>query len=59
VDKPAVLLELKYDATADAAIDQIHRRGYQGKVAQYGGKVVLVGISYDATTKKHGCRIET
>ncbi len=59
VDKPAVLLELKYDATADAAIDQIRRKEYRGKVAQYGGKVVLTGINYDATTKKHGCRIET
>ena len=58
VDKPAILMELKYDKTADAAIDQIHRKEYHGKVAQYDGQVILVGINYDKETKKHECRIE-
>ena len=58
VNTPAILLELKYDQSADAAIDQIHRKEYQGKVAQYDGQVILVGINYDPKTKKHECKIE-
>lgn len=57
VDKPAILLELKYDKSADAAIDQIYRKEYHGKVAQYDGQVILVGINYDKEKKKHECRI--
>ena len=71
IDKPAILLELrstsgrllptgrkKYDKSAHAAIDQIHQKEYKGKVVQYGGKVILVGINYDSKTKKHDCKIE-
>ena len=57
-DKPAILLELKKDQAADAAIEQIHRKEYQGKVVQYGGEVILAGIDYDSKTKKHHCIIE-
>ena len=57
-DKPAILLELKKDLSADAAIEQIHRKEYKGKVTQYDGQVILVGINYDSKTKKHECRIE-
>ena len=59
VDKPAILLELKYDHSANAAIDQIHKNNYNGKVAQYGGEVILVGINYDRKTKQHKCHIES
>ena len=58
VNKPAILIELKCDKSADAAIDQIHRKIYHGKVSQYDGQVILVGINYDKETKKHDCRIE-
>jgi hypothetical protein len=58
VNKPAILLELKYDKSAAAAIDQIHRKEYTGKVAQYDGQVILVGINYDPKSKKHDCVIE-
>lgn len=57
-DKPAILLELKKDASADAAIEQIHRKEYKSKVADYDGNVILVGINYDAKTKQHTCLIE-
>ena len=55
---PAVIVELKYDDTVDTAIDQIHRRQYPQKVAEYTGDMLLVGISYDRKTKEHRCRIE-
>ena len=58
VDSPAVVLELKYNRDADSAIDQIKRRKYPAKVAQYAGDILLVGISYDRDTKKHECVIE-
>ena len=57
-DKPAILLELKKDMSAGAAIDQIHNKNYKGKVSQYDVKVILVGINYDSKSKKHDCRIE-
>ncbi len=59
VAKPALLLELKYNADADAAIDQIHRRQYPSKIADYTGDIILVGVNYDKKTKQHTCRIET
>ena len=58
VDRHAILIELKKDLSANAAIEQIHRKEYKGKVANYDGQVILVGINYDSKTKKHECRIE-
>ena len=57
-DKPAILLELKKDMSVHAAIEQIHDKEYQGKVSQYDGRVILVGINYDSKLKKHECIIE-
>jgi hypothetical protein len=45
-------------APVDAAIDQIKRRQYPDKVAQYSDNLLLVGINYDRDTKQHTCRIE-
>ena len=59
VDKPAIILELKYSQDVETAIDQIKRRQYTGKVAQYTGDILLVGISYDKREKRHTCLIET
>lgn len=58
VDKPAMVVELKCDSNAAAAIDQIHRKEYQGKVLEYTSNLLLVGINYDKVTKKHSCTIE-
>lgn len=57
--KPVILLELKYDKSADAAIEQIHRKEYQSKVLQDNEEVILVGINYDPKSKKHECKIES
>lgn len=57
-NKPAILLELKYDKSAYSAIRQIHQKEYTGIVMQHAGEVILVGINYDAKTKKHECKIE-
>lgn len=58
VDSPAIILELKVDKDADAAIDQIHRKEYPVKVQQYTNNLLLVGINYDRETKQHSCKIE-
>ena len=57
VDSPAIILELKVNKDADAAIDQIHRRQYPDKVAEYVDRLLLVGINYDRDTKQHTCTI--
>ena len=58
VAKPALVIELKKDRTARAAIDQIKERRYPQQVEQYTGEMLLVGISYDADSKQHACSIE-
>ena len=58
VDKPALVVELKFNHTADTAIDQIKRKEYPAKIAEYTGDILLVGISYDKETKLHECKIE-
>ena len=57
VSSPAIILELKYNQDADAAIDQILRKQYPAKVAPYTGELLLVGISYDKKEKTHQCHI--
>lgn len=58
VDSPAIIIELKYDKAVDTAIDQIKRKQYPVKVAQYADNLLLVGITYNKETKQHECRIE-
>ena len=58
VDKPAMVIELKWDKSADTAIEQIKRKQYTDKIAEYTGEMILVGINYDTETKKHTCIIE-
>ena len=58
VSKPALVIELKFNNTADTAIDQIKRKQYPAKIAEYTGDILLVGINYDKEAKKHTCKIE-
>ena len=58
VDAPAILLELKYDKDANTAISQIKQQKYTDALSYYVGEIVLVGINYDKSTKKHSCIIE-
>ena len=59
---PALVIELKWNQSADSAIAQIKNRRYPEAVREYGGEILLVGISYDrnapAGERKHQCRIE-
>ena len=58
VSSPALVIELKYDKSTQAAISQIKARNYPQTVADYTGDILLVGINYDKDTKQHECRIE-
>lgn len=55
---PAVVVELKYNKTADSAVSQIKQKNYYDCLQDYSGEILLVGISYSETTKKHSCKIE-
>ena len=44
-------MELKYDDTVDAALDQIDRKGYADKYALDGRLVTKVGISFSSTER--------
>lgn len=59
---PALLIELKWNKTAEGAIKQIKDRHYPAAVQEYGGEILLVGINYDkeapAGKRKHTCVIE-
>lgn len=60
VNKPAIVVELKYDRTASAAIQQIVDRHYTKALEGYVGEILTVGINYDkdSTDKHHSCVIE-
>lgn len=58
IQSPALVIELKYNRTANTAIDQIKQKQYPDKLAEYTGDVLLVGISYDREGKTHACEIE-
>jgi hypothetical protein len=55
---PAMIVELKWDKSADTAIEQIKNKQYVDSLKGYSGKVILVGISYDKESKVHSCVIE-
>ena len=57
-DKPAMVVELKCDDSADGALAQIREKKYADSLKDYKGKLLLVGINYDKKTKKHDCVIE-
>lgn len=57
-DKPAIVVELKWNKSAKGAISQIKERQYCKSLEEYHGNILLVGIDYDKNTRKHECIIE-
>ena len=57
-DKPALIMELKWDKTAKGAIDQIYNNEYIEGLREYSGQLLLIGINYDKKNKIHQCHIE-
>ena len=58
VNKPALLIELKFDKSAQTAITQIKEKNYLQFFKDYKGEVLLVGINYSKDAKTHQCIIE-
>ena len=63
-NRPAIVVELKWNQSAGAAIDQIKKRQYVECLKGYTGEVILVGVNYNAGKegydeyKKNDCQIE-
>lgn len=55
---PAMIVELKYDKSADGALEQIRKKQYTDCLKDYSGDILLVGINYDKDSKSHTCMIE-
>lgn len=58
MDKPAMLIELKYNHDVETGIDQIKKKNYPKGLEHYQNNLLLISISYDKTTKEHSCMIE-
>ncbi len=58
-DKPAMIVELKWNQSAQGAIQQVKDKQYVKALESYSGTVFLVGINYNKETKHHECLIET
>ena len=56
--KPALIIELKKDASAKVALEQIKERDYVSRVKEYTDNILLIGINYDSKTKQHTSEIE-
>ena len=57
-EKPALVVELKWDKSAAGALKQIQEKEYCRSLEDYQGNLLLVGIDYDKKTKEHQCVIE-
>ena len=58
MDKPALVVELKWDKSAQGAVAQIKNKQYCKSLQEYEGNILLVGINYDKDTREHECIIE-
>ncbi len=57
-DKPAMIIELKWNQDVETALTQIKEKKYPKGLEKYKDNLLIVGISYDKKTKKHTCHIE-
>ena len=57
-DRPAMIVELKFDGSAEGAIAQVRERNYPRLVQEFADRLLLVGINYNKKTKRHECGIE-
>lgn len=55
---PAMVVELKCDASADGALAQIREKKYADSLKDYKGNLLFIGINYDKKTKKHDFKID-
>lgn len=63
-DKPALLIELKYNKSVSTAADQIRNKEYMQKLEHYRGNILVISVNYDKEAdrkdpeyKHHTCKI--
>lgn len=56
--RPAMIVELKWDQSAEGAIKQIKDKNYVQALEHYTGEILLVGVNYEKESKTHQCVIE-
>ena len=56
--RAGIVLELKYDSSAEKALEQIHEKKYIRRFPDYVHSAILVGINYNKNTKRHECVME-
>lgn len=54
----ALIVELKHNGSAGAALAQIKEKRYFDCLDAWHGDIIFVGVSYDKKTKAHECKIE-
>ncbi len=57
-DCPALLIELKWNKSAQGAIRQIKKKEYADWLISYTGDILLVAVNYDKKKDVHECIIE-
>jgi hypothetical protein len=57
-NKSIMVVELKWNKTAEGAIAQIKNRNYPQVLEGFGSDILLVGVNYDEKSKEHTCVIE-
>lgn len=59
---PALVIELKWNQSAEGAVSQIKKKRYPDALLGYGGDMILVGIAYgkaeNGSGRTHTCKIE-
>ena len=58
MSKPAFIIELKKNSTAQEALNQIFEKRYDLALKDYTGLKLAIGISYDSKNKKHDILIK-
>jgi hypothetical protein len=56
--QPLILIEFKYDGSAEEAIAQIKTQEYFKRYTGQYRNIIIVGINYSTRTKEHQCLIE-
>ena len=53
-----MIVELKWDQSAEGVVKQIKEKNYPKALEQFDGEILLVGLNYDVIKKKHTCSIQ-
>jgi hypothetical protein len=56
--RPAIVVELKYDKSAQGAIDQIRRKNYPASLKGFSKRIILLGVNYNKAEAKHEVELE-